>query len=81
MKQNMTFEQWMNRPVQRVWVYTWLIACGLRSNFPSSIRFLPASRSPEIRAWRQETVAAVRRARAAGSVNLPTFTERAGGYA
>ena len=82
------FSRYMNRPIARVHVYTWRLACQIEgmvswgggSPCVGGIRYRPAYRSASCKAWRQLTVQTLRAQRKAGAVVLPYWTEATGEY-
>lgn len=60
----MTFQEWMNRPLQRVHVATWRIAVALEGDNQqrkaSTIRFVPQYRNATVGQWRNEVAGFVK---------------------
>ena len=75
------FYEWMNRPVKRVQVYTWQMACGLFDVAPlRCFRMLPAYRDAAALAVRKELADIIKRKRAIRAVRLPSYNERLADY-
>ena len=73
----------MNRPLTRVYVYTWRIALRLQTGEPgkTSIRVLPPYRSNEVKEWRAAVNEFVRMERKIwGRHLLPVYDEASGEY-
>lgn len=76
-----TFPRWMNRPLARVHVHSWRVALLIDPIAAlSTIRYVPAHRSPDCRSWRCSVARTIRIARKSGRIKLPRFNENSGLY-
>ena len=77
----MTFNEYMNRPLKRVQVFTWRMACDLFDSIPlQTFRSLPPFRSEASKVARREIAHIVRIKRSLGYVRLPKYNERQAEY-
>lgn len=78
------FPRWMNRPLQRVHVYTWRLACdlepGILGELSGGIRYRPEYRSAACKGWRRAVANALRGIRKRKRILLPTWSEATGEY-
>lgn len=76
------FPRYMNRPLARVQVYSWRVACLIEPANATGhgIRVLPAYRSMQDKELRRSTAGAIRIARKGGRIKLPFYTEAAANY-
>jgi hypothetical protein len=76
-----SFSHWMNRPVKRVQVYTWQMACDLFDSAPlRCFRMLPAYRDAAALVVRKELAGIIKRKRAIRAVRLPVYNEARADY-
>lgn len=74
---NNDFVNWMNRPLQRVHVFTWKVACDLNpNNHPPCIRLFPNQREEDVKIWRGVVSKAVRRARQHSKIQIPIYKDQ-----
>lgn len=76
-----SFQNWMNRPIKRVQVYTWQIACNLFNREPlANFRCLPKYRDEKAKIARKEVAQMIKFKRSIKSIVLPKYNEKRGEY-
>jgi len=76
-----SFRAWMNRPVKRVHVYTWSMACALFNDSPlATFRCLPAYRTEAAKVARREIARIIKQKKRIGAVRLPVYNEATENY-
>ncbi len=71
-----SFHVWMNRPIKRVQVYTWRMACDLfNAEAVRTFRMLPAYRDDAAKVARREIALIIKRKRVIRAVRLPRYNE------